>query len=584
MLKKFFISMLGTIAGLWVTVLIGAVVLVSILSSIVASDATTSIIKDKSILYLNLDGSMSERVQPGDIWQVIQEGESDAAALIDIIDAVHAASEDSRIKGIYINAGNWSAGYASCEEIVAALREFRKSGKWIYAYGDSYLQGAYALSAQADSVFLNPMGSVSVHGVASQTPFFTGLLEKLGVKMQIIRVGTYKSAVEPFFAKEMSEASRLQTKQMCDSLWTWTSDVIAGGRNVGTQSVMNWADSMMTFWEAPRVEESQAVNALRYRRNVEDMMRGKLGLKADDELPLVTPSDFLATQRSLSKDKDHVAVLFAVGDIVNTGDGGIVGDKMTPEIITLADDDHVKGLVLRINSGGGSAFASEQIWEALEYFKSKGKPFYVSMGDVAASGGYYIACGADSIFADRTTITGSIGVFGMIPDLSGLVTGHLGVTFSTVESNPNAMLVSGVEPLSPAQRDGLQAGVDQIYETFTARVAQGRGMSQDSVKSIAEGRVWIGGRALELGLVDCIGDLRSAIAVATSRAGVEARDIVYYPEVDDNILVEVLRQARGSVQVGNITVDAATRRMMQLVDWLSNAPVMQARMQPLEFR
>ena len=277
-------------------------------------------------------------------------------------------------------------------------------------------------------------------------------------------------------------------------------------------------------------------------------------------------------------------MLFAVGDIVDTGEGGIAGDVMTPEIIRLADDEHVKGLVLRVNSGGGSAFASEQIWEALEYFKSTGKPFYVSMGDVAASGGYYISCGADRIYADRTTLTGSIGVFGIVPDMKGLLTGHLGLTFSTVESNPNAMPLNIYGDMSEQQLAALQSGVNDIYETFTRRVAEGRGISQDSVKQIAEGRVWVGGKALEIGLVDELAGLRKAVADAASKSGVGVDKVVYYPEIGDDFMMELLREARGSVSYGGMSMDGSALRMMRFVQYLSRMNPIQARMTPVEIK
>lgn len=583
MLKKFFISMLGTIAGLWVTILIAMVVMVSIVSSLVASGAADAKINKESILYINLSGQMAERNQPGSVWQMISESQLGGDALVDILNSIDLAANDNRIKGIYISGSVSESGAASREEIAEALDRFKLSGKWVYAYGDAYDQGVYMIASRADSVFLNPMGAVGVHGVASMVPFFTGLLDKLGVKMQIVRVGTYKSAVEPFFATEMSQASRLQTQQMCDSLWAFVKTNIAASRGVEPAAVQGWADSLMNFWPAERDHACGAVSGLRYRREVENLMRRRLELDGDDELPLVTPTDYMATQKAFSKDKDHIAVLFAVGDIVDTGEGGIVGDVMTPQIIKLADDDHVKGLVLRINSGGGSAFASEQIWEALEYLKSKGKPFYVSMGDVAASGGYYIACGADSIFADRTTVTGSIGVFGMIPDLSGLVTGKFGITFSTVQSNENAVVMTLVNPMTDAQRNALQSSVNEIYETFTRRVADGRGMDQDSVKAIAEGRVWIGGRALEIGLVDHIGGLKTAVDAIAGKLGLDSRSVVYYPEVKDELLAEILRSARESVTVGGVTVDSETLRMMRFVNYLRTASPVQARMPAVIF-
>ncbi len=584
MLKKFLISMLGTVAGLWISALIAVVVIVCLISSAVASHMPEVKLTDKSILYIKLDGDIAERHQPGDLLQLLSDADTGGDSFVDMLDAIALAANDGHISGLYIDGGLPELGSGSREELLEAVRAFKKSGKWVVAYGDYYVQPAYQIASAADDVYLNPVGSVDVHGVASMNIFFTGLLDKLGIKMHIVRVGTYKSAVEPFFATEMSPASRLQTQAMVDTLWSVMSADIAANRGLKLSAVTAWADSIISCWPAGRALEAGAVTALDYRRKAENVLREKIGIDRDEELPLITAADYLSTRKTADPEKDHLAVLFAVGDIVDTGEGGIAGDVMTPEIIRLADDEHVKGLVLRVNSGGGSAFASEQIWEALEYFKSTGKPFYVSMGDVAASGGYYISCGADRIYADRTTLTGSIGVFGIVPDMKGLLTGHLGLTFSTVESNPNAMPLNIYGDMSEQQLAALQSGVNDIYETFTRRVAEGRGISQDSVKQIAEGRVWVGGKALEIGLVDELAGLRKAVADAASKSGVGVDKVVYYPEIGDDFMMELLREARGSVSYGGMSMDGSALRMMRFVQYLSRMNPIQARMTPVEIK
>lgn len=581
MFKKFFISMLGTIAGLWITLVLCGVLIFFVAASIVSSSAPEIKIHKNSILYLDLSGSMPERYQPASLMDMVRDMEESGESLVDIVNSINLAANDSHIKGIYINGDMGAAGSASREEILKALRDFKKSGKWILAYADNYTQGDLLLAATADSVFLNPMGSVAVHGVAANVPFYTGLLDKIGVKMQIVRVGTFKSAVEPFFAKEMSPASRLQLQQTADTLWSFLSEGIAAGRGVAVADVDMWADSIMSTWSAERILAAKAVTALRYRRQVEDLLRKRVDIERDDQLPFVTPSDYMSAQKGASADKEHVAVLFAVGDIVDQGKGGgIVGEEMTPLIIKLADDKNVKGLVLRVNSGGGSAFASEQIWEALEYFKSQGKPFYVSMGDMAASGGYYISCGADSIFADRTTLTGSIGVFGMVPDFSGLLTDKLGITFSTVETNPNATFMNLTAPMTAEQLAALQSSVNDIYETFTSRVAAGRHMSQDSVKTIAEGRVWVGGKAVELGLVDRIAGLTETVETMTRELGLKNDRYVYYPEIEDSFLAQIVREARDNVATDR---DLPTVTMQRAVEAFRSLNPRQARMIPVVF-
>lgn len=571
--------MLGTIAGFWISIFLAFLVCMSVIGAIIASgsDDKPSVEKN-SILYLKLDGTIPERVQPTDVWQMLQDIEANSESLDDIVKSIRLAKDDSKIKGIYIDAYGSAMGTASREEVIEALREFKESGKWIYAYADAYSQGDYLLASVADSVYVNPMGGVDVHGVASQIPFFKNLLDKVGVKMQVVRVGTFKSAVEPFMTTEMSPASRLQTQVMIDSIWNYMTGVITASRGVSTSNVNMWADSLMALWPQQRLLASKAVDFAQYRRLMENELREKIGIKDDEDLPFVLPSEYMAAQKSYSSDKQHIAVLYAVGDIVDSGEGGIVGATMVPDIVKLADDKNVKGLVLRVNSGGGSAFASEQIWDALEYFKSKGKPFYVSMGDMAASGGYYISCGADKIYADHTTLTGSIGVFGLIPDFSNLATEKLGVTFATVQTNANAAFPSVMTGLSEQQIDALQKSVENTYDQFTYRVAQGRDMSQDSVKMIAEGRVWTGGAALGLGLVDEIGSLNAAVTAIADELGMDADKVVTYPNIEDKFFAQFLSKARKNMDIGNVTLDSRCVNILRMLDRLQTMNPVQARM------
>lgn len=571
--------MLGTIAGFWISIFLAFLVCMSVIGAIIASgsDDKPSVEKN-SILYLKLDGTIPERVQPTDVWQMLQDIEANSESLDDIVKSIRLAKDDSKIKGIYIDAYGSAMGTASREEVIEALREFKESGKWIYAYADAYSQGDYLLASLADSVYVNPMGGVDVHGVASQIPFFKNLLDKVGVKMQVVRVGTFKSAVEPFMTTEMSPASRLQTQVMIDSIWNYMTGVITASRGVSTSNVNMWADSLMALWPQQRLLASKAVDFAQYRRLMENELREKIGIKDDEDLPFVLPSEYMAAQKSYSSDKQHIAVLYAVGDIVDSGEGGIVGATMVPDIVKLADDKNVKGLVLRVNSGGGSAFASEQIWDALEYFKSKGKPFYVSMGDMAASGGYYISCGADKIYADHTTLTGSIGVFGLIPDFSNLATEKLGVTFATVQTNANAAFPSVMTGLSEQQIDALQKSVENTYDQFTYRVAQGRDMSQDSVKMIAEGRVWTGGAALGLGLVDEIGSLNAAVTAIADELGMDADKVVTYPNIEDKFFAQFLSKARKNMDIGNVTLDSRCVNILRMLDRLQTMNPVQARM------
>lgn len=586
MLKKFFISMLGTIAGLWIAaILLFFTGLVALGIAMGKSDESTNV-KDKSILYLNLSGEIIERSQSESFMTMIQNFENEPQTLEDMLKAVRLAADDKKIEGIYINAAGSSMGIASREELAEALAAFKESGKWVYAYADNYAQGDYLLSTFADKVYLNPVGNVDIRGIGISTPFFTGLLDKLGIKVQVVKVGTYKSAVEPFILTSMSEAARRQNQVFVDSIWDYYSNTVAANRSVTPATVSSWADSLTFAWTADHDVDAGIVTEKRYRREVEDMLRDLTGVDAGKSLRLVTPKNYVASRSGDLGDSsgDHIAVLYAVGDIVDSGDEGIVGKTIVPQIIGLADNEKVSGLVLRVNSPGGSAFASEQIWEALDYFKSKGKPFYVSMGDYAASGGYYISCGADCIYADATTLTGSIGVFGMIPDFSGLVTGKLGVTFSDVSSSPNANFMSLMQPLTEQQRASMQRYVEDTYDVFTGRVAEGRHMSVDSVKAIAEGRVWIGSSAVELGLVDHIGSLHACIEAIADSLGMEPSQCVSYPDVSQDFMKKLLEESQRLESAAGVVLDREAIAAMMAVKRLREMNPVQARMPDLVIR
>lgn len=591
MLKRFFISLLGTMAGLWISVilLIGGIIMF-FAASIGKNMGDDNVkLSKNSVLVLDLHGNIEERFQPSSFMDFIQEGENDAPTLEELLGAVRAAADDNKIDGIYIKCGGAAMGAASREELLQALTEFKESGKWIYAYSNSYSQGDYFLASLADRIFLNPMGAVDIHGIGGNTPFFTGLLDKLGVKMQIIKVGTYKSAVEPFILKEMSEPARRQMQQYIDTIWNYTSSEIAKNRDIPQAQIKTMAESIIGQNKGQYFIDRHLVTALRYERTVDDAIRTALDIDKDEEINYISATDYISTdafkKQVIDSDKKHIAVLYAAGDIVDEGNEGISGANYVKYITDLADDDKVKGMVLRVNSPGGSAFASEQIWEALQYFKSKEKPLYVSMGDYAASGGYYISCGADCIYADATTLTGSIGVFGMIPDLSGLVTDKLGITFSTVETNPNATQLSLVQPMSPQMYQAMQTGVENVYDLFTGRVAQGRGMDVDSVKAIAEGRVWVGADAIRLGLVDHLGSLYNTIEAIADKLDMDPSDIVTYPKSEDKLWMTILRNSDlADAKMGESQYDLQTLQMLKAVKKLRTLNPMQARMEAIEVK
>ncbi|MDE6277131.1 MAG: signal peptide peptidase SppA [Muribaculaceae bacterium] len=581
------------------------------IAGLAGSDGDTGI-RNHSILYLDLSGMIEERQQNASFADVVQGNISNSPTLREYIEALDKAKDDDRIEGVVLNCAGAGMGFATCEELLEALSAFREeaSDKWVYAYSDGYEQGDYLLATVADKIFMNPLGGVNLHGIASQIPFFKGLMDKVGVRMQIVKVGSFKSAVEPFILTSASEPSRLQTQTYVDSIWSFMRDVVAANRGLEPERVTALASEFLVARGANAALEAGLVDSLVYFRGFEDYLRELTGIERDDDLRYVSPTKLLgevsadaakifeaamAQSRNADKKKadkpahgEHIAVLYATGDITDNDGNGIVGSQMVPEIVALADDDDVRALVMRVNSGGGSAFASEQIWEALEYFKSKGKRFYVSMGDYAASGGYYISCGADLIFADATTLTGSIGVFGMFPDASQLITGKLGVNFTTIESNSNAMPPSLVSPLTAEQASALQESVEATYDLFTKRVAAGRNMPQDEVKKIAEGRVWVGTSALQLGLVDRLGSLETAIAKMKDELGDTHISVVFYPEAEEDFWTMVARSGaledvRTAFAPATPALDAETLELLEYVARLRTLAPVQARMEPVIF-
>ena len=541
-MKKFFSTMLGAFVGTWLAFLIfGIVIFVSgivMMASMTFSSLKMPVasVSDNSVLVLNLSGSIPERSQKANFQDLFEEDYSVPDNLKDILSAISIAKYDSRISGIVVKCNGAGAGFATAKTIRDALSDFRNSGKWIYAYGESLAQGDYYIASLADSIYMNPVGMLDLHGVVSGIPFFKNTLEKIGVEMQIIRVGTFKSAVEPYMLTEMSEANRLQTQTYISNLWNNLTDSIAVSRKIRKEVINQFADSLGMFSPANEVVKKGFVDGLCYVHEFESKVRMALGLSEDTEIPAVTVSELLTTA-SNTESSNKIAVVYANGAIVVSGDkNGINSSELVPEILDLAKDDEIKGLVLRVNSPGGSAYASEQIWEALEQFKKTGKPFAVSMGDYAASGGYYISCGADRIFAEPTTLTGSIGIYAMVPCMSGLLTDKLGVNFDFVKTNANTD-ISTVKPLTEFQKASFQKNVNAGYELFTSRCAVGRKMNINKLKSIAEGRVWDGMEAKKIGLVDEFGNVTDAVNWVATQAGIIGDySVSDYPKTKEDFL------------------------------------------------
>ncbi len=547
-MKQFFMSFLGAIAGIWVSIILLMILSIMMVAGIAmlssGTDSTTDI-KSHSILRINLKGNVTDRSTPTDVMKELYGMGEENIALNELIEAINIATDDNDIEGIYLDLNGASAGLAQRQAIINALDKFKQSGKWIYAYSDNIDQGDYYVACAADSIFLNPIGMVDVHGLASTTMYFKNLLEKIGVEVQVVKVGTYKSAVEPFILDKMSEANKEQQMHYLGNIWQQICQTISTGRNVSIEQVNEWADGYTYTQPVDYYIENHIIDRTVYRREMEDIMAEKTGC---DEPRFVDFGAYYSTRNAINKKsgkKGVIAVLYAVGDITESGDDGIASDRLVPQILELMDDDDIDGLILRVNSGGGSAFASEQIWEALEQFKSvTGKPFYVSMGDVAASGGYYISCGADRIYAEPVTLTGSIGIFGMIPNAQKLLNDKIGISTATVATN-KGKLPSFTEPMSAAQMAAMQAYVNRGYELFVSRCAEGRDVPVDSIKAIAEGRVWDGVSASQIGLVDKLGGLELAIAdMASELELIDKYEVKEYPQIKYKWWQEIVELGR----------------------------------------
>ena len=547
-MKRFFISFLGSLTAIWVSVIllgIGIFVTMMMMIASMASGTGAVQVKPNSVFCLDLGISVCEYPQSMSLMDHLYSRDfTENVVLGDIVEAIDRASKDEDIKGMYIKCGDGiSAGMTQIAVISDAVKRFRKAGKWVYAYGDDIAQSDYVIACEADSIFMNPQGSVNIHGLGSSTMYYKGLMDKLDVTMQIAKVGTYKSAVEPYMVTEPSEASKEQQTLFLGNMWKVIKDRIITARNVDSTAIDNWANSFSIMNDKAWFLSEKIVDAEIYRHQMEDKLKAKVKCKKEDDINFVSPSDYLASGRNVpEKGKARIAVYYAEGEINDSGESGIVGDKVCKDILKLAEEKEIDALVLRVNSPGGSAFASEQIWEALEQFKTlTGKPFYVSMSDYAASGGYYISCGADRIYADPLTLTGSIGIFGMLPNASGLLKNKLGVNVVSVATNPEGVMPSMFQGLTPYQMEAFQKNVERGYELFVSRVAKGRGMTVDAVKAVAEGRVWDGKEALGKGLVDKIGNLDAVLTDLAAELKVKDYEVKKYPEVEQDFWSQMLK-------------------------------------------
>ena len=530
-IKFTFASVLGVVlAGIIFTIL-GIVTMVGM----VASSDTETMVEENSIFVLDLEGTLSERVQDNP-FQAMMGEEYQAYGLDDILASIQKAKNNENIKGIYLQTAFLETSFASLEEIRHALQDFKESGKFVVAYADQYTQEMYYLASVADKVIVNPQGSISWHGLASQPIFFKDLLKKVGIEMQIFKVGTYKSAVEPFIATEMSAANREQVTAFLGSIWGRLLEDVSASRNIPVETLNKYADEMMDLQPAETYLANGLADTLMYKDGVLDYLREISGRESDESLRTLSLEDMKNVKRNVPLDKSGniIAVYYAFGGIDDTTspEEGIDSEKVIKDLRKLREDETVKAVVFRVNSPGGSAYGSEQIWREVVLLKEK-KPVIVSMGDYAASGGYYISCAADYIVADPTTLTGSIGIFGMFPNMEELLTDKLGLDFDMVKTNKFADMGTLARPFNSDERAAMQNYINNGYKLFVKRCADGRGMSVEAIEKIAEGRVWTGATAKELGLVDELGGLDKAIEIAAQKAEVEAYSLLTYPAMDD---------------------------------------------------
>lgn len=534
-MKDFIKYTMATVVGLvLVSIIMGILTFVS-MAGMIASEGMSSPIEKKSVLRITLKGSITERAGEENPLSKLGGETTQQIALDQALQALEKAAKNDKIEGIYMEGGILSAYPAEVQELRQALLKFKKSGKWIIAYADTYSRSAYYLCSVADKVYLNPIGMLDWSGLSSNPMFFTGLMKKLGIKMQVFKVGTYKSAVEPYIAEQMSDANREQVSSYQQSIWNNMLKDVAKSRKTTAEALNSLADSL-TILSGPEASvKGGLVDKLCYQDEVKKILKNKAKMDEDESLRFVSISDVALSEELNDKVDDEIAVYYAYGEIKEDITGGfaqesaITSKQMTKDLQELREDDDVKAVVLRVNSPGGSAYASEQIWREVQLL-SKEKPVIVSMGALAASGGYYISCGANKIFAEPTTLTGSIGIFGMIPDATELLTDKLGLSFDVVKTNAHSDFGAMGRPLNESECRLMQAYINQGYELFTGRVAQGRNISQDSVKAVAEGRVWTGEQAMKIGLVDKLGNLNDAIAAAAKAAKIEKYSVGRYPE------------------------------------------------------
>lgn len=548
-MKDFFKMTGATLLGLILFTAITGFVSMTMLVAIASIGQSETTLDKDAILKLELNGEIVERSQDDTMEALMAKvyGNETTLALDDVRYALARAKESGKIKAVYLDCGLLSAGGASIQELRNMLIDFkRETNIPVIAYADSYTQGSYWLASVADSVYMNPQGNLLVNGMFSKLMFFKGTLDKLGVDMQVFKVGTFKSAVEPYILDKMSDANRLQMQQMADGMWNIMSNEIATSRGIDAKVLDNYVDAGGFFQPAEFALKLNMLDGLKYCSDVENAIKARYGKEI--KFASLGLMKNMASKEPYSANK--VAVLYAYGDIDGGKEDSMESEEIAKELNKLADNDKVKAVVLRVNSPGGSAYGSEQMWYAAKRLKEK-KPLIVSMGDYAASGGYYMSCIADTIVAQPSTLTGSIGIFGMFPNIQG-ITDKLGLKFDEVKTHELSSFGDMTRPMTEAEKMLMQQYINRGYELFVSRCAEGRNMSTDDIKAIAEGRVWLGNKALELNLVDIEGGLDTAIAIAARKAGLTNNyQVAEYPAKKD-FMTQLMEEIQGDMYMRSV--------------------------------
>ena len=519
-------SALGFLAANIILFILSMVFFFGIIGSM-AGDSTFKL-QDNSVLHLKLSGQINERVSEADpLTELLSSSVPTPMGLNDITNSIRKAKDNDKIRGIYIDARMLAASTASLAEIRGELAKFKESGKFIVSYSDTYTQGAYYIASIADKVVINPEGMLDLHGMSSMPMFYKDALDKLGIEVQVFKVGTYKSAVEPFILTSMSDSNREQVSSYLTDMWNSIGADIAQSRNIDLDSFNAVVNTMPMMQDTDYLLQSNLVDTLLYESEMKNYLRSLLDIEEDDKIPSASVIDMKSVKPTKTKSsKNQIGLLYAVGEITSgTGSSNIQDKYLVNEIDKLRKNKDIKAVVLRVSSPGGSAFASEQIWKAIADLKEE-KPVVVSMGDVAASGGYYIACNADKIVAQPTTITGSIGIFGMFPNLKKTAD-KVGLSVDVVKTHEFADFGNFARPMRDNEKELLQSHVERGYELFLTRCSDGRNIPKETLALYAEGRVWTGNQAKEIGLVDELGDLRTAIDIAAGLAEIEDDYLVY---------------------------------------------------------